>query len=127
MRALIVSIVCFSVLTISWLIFVNYADENIHALTKSIKDDIIVSVSEGDWDAAESQFEELSDKWHKQKKIYNFFYHTSAVNDTDFSIARAKGYIKAEDFSMAIGELHCIKEQLTFLHLNDLITLENIF
>lgn len=127
MRALIISISCFSVLITSWVMFTNYTDENIHALTKSIENDIIVSVSAEDWNTAESQFEKLSDKWHNQKKVYTFFYHTSAINDADFSIARAKGYIKSEDPSMAIGELLCIKEQLVFLHFNELITLENIF
>jgi hypothetical protein len=126
-RALIISIMCFSAIIIAWFVFENYADENIHDLSKSIEDDIMVSVAAEDWDKAESEFKKLSDKWHKQKKIYTFFYHTSAINDTDFSIARAKGYIKSQDASMAIGELHCIKEQLAFLHLNDLITLDNIF
>lgn len=127
MRALIISIMCFSVVIISWLIFENYADENIHALSESIENDIIASVSAEDWDKAESEFNKLSDKWHKQKKVYTFFYHTSAINDTDFSIARAKGFIKSQNASSAIGELHCVKEQLAFLHLNDLIRLDNIF
>ena len=105
----------------------NYADENIHDLTRSIEDDIMVSVSAEDWVKAEEQFKDLSDRWHKQKKIYSFFFYTSAINDTDFSISRAKGYIKTKDASLASGELYCIKEQLAFLHLNELITLDNVF
>ncbi len=127
MRSLIISIICFSILTISWALFVDYADENIHAMTGSIEDIIMKSITTEDWETADYQFEKLTDKWHKKKKVLTFFYHTSAINDTDFSIARAKGYIKSKDASMAIGELLCLKEQLAFLHLNDLITPENIF
>jgi len=126
-KALITSIICFSILTIAWALFVNYADKNIHAMTGSIEDVIMKSISMEDWETADNQFEKLTDKWHKKKKVFTFFYHTSVINDTDFSIARAKGYIKSKDASMAIGELLCLKEQLAFLHLNELITPENIF
>ncbi len=127
MKSLIVSIISIAVLVTVWGIFVNYADKNIHQLMNTIEDDIIISVYEEDWDKASEKFKYLSDKWHKQKKVYSFFFDTSAVMDTDFSIARAKGYIKSQNISLSAGELNCIKEQLGFLHLNELISLDNIF
>jgi hypothetical protein len=47
--------------------------------------------------------------------------------DTDFSIAKAEAYIAMQDVALSMGELSHIKEQLGFLHSNELITLENIF
>ena len=127
MKALIVSAASIVIVIVSWWIFVGYADNNIHELTSMIEDDILESVYSEDWGKAGMQIEDLTDKWHHQKKIYTFFFNTSAVMDTDYSIAKAKQYIKANDLALASGELGCIKEQLGFLHLNELITLDNIF
>lgn len=127
MKALFISIISIGILLTSWGFFVNYADKNLHELTRMIEKDIMISVYSGDWQNAELKYKDLSEKWHKQKKIYTFFFDTSAVMDTDYSIARAKNYIYAEDIPLASGELNCIKEQLGFLHLNELITLDNIF
>lgn len=126
MKALIVSIISLGIIVSGWLIFVNYADNNLHKLIDNIEDDITISVKSEEWDKASDSFNEVSKSWHKQKKIYSFFLDTSAINQTDYSIARAKSYISSEDEPLALGELSCIKEQLGFLHLNELITLENI-
>ena len=127
MRALITSILCVAIIIASWSIFVNYSDKNIHKLRNTIEDDILISVYAEDWDKAEDQLNDLSKKWHKQKKVYSFFFNTMDINDTDFSIARAKNYVYAKDIPLASGELNCVKEQLGFLHLNELITLDNVF
>lgn len=127
MRSLIISIISLAVIVAAWGIFVNYADKNIHELTGIIEDDILENVYAQNWDKAEDQIADLSKKWHDQKKTYTFFFDTAAVMETDYSIARAKHYITAKDISLASGELSCIKEQLGFLHLNELITLDNVF
>ena len=127
MKSLIISVVSIAVLITSWIIFVNYADKNIHQLMNTIEDDIIVNVYEEDWNSASDKFKDLSEKWHKQKKVYSFFFDATAINNTDFSISKAKDYIKSQNISLAAGELNCIKEQLGFLHLNELITLDNVF
>lgn len=127
MKALIISIACMALLITSWCFFVGFSDKTIHGMMNSIEDDILVSVYAENWDKAEDQFDDLSGKWHKQKKVYTFFFNTLDINETDYSIARAKNYIHARDISLASGELNCVKEQLGFLHLNELITLDNIF
>ncbi|QOX65606.1 DUF4363 family protein [Anoxybacterium hadale] len=127
MKALIISAASMVIIIASWGIFVNYADSNLHELTGMIEDDILVSVYSEDWEKAVTQIESLTEKWHKQKKVYTFFFNTSAVMETDYSIAKAKNYIKSNSVPLASGELSCIKEQLGFLHLNELITLDNIF
>lgn len=127
MRALIISIISMAVVIGSWGIFVGYADKNIHELTNMIEDDIMISVYAEDWSTAKAQYKVLSDKWHSQKKVYTFFFDTLPVLEADYSIAKVKHYIYAENVPLAAGELSCIKEQLGFLHMNELITLDNIF
>jgi hypothetical protein len=127
MKSLIISIISMAVIIGSWGIFVSFADKNIHELTDMIEDDIMVSVYDEDWTTAKAQFKELSAKWHSQKKIYTFFFDTLPVLETDYSIARAKHYIYAENVPLAAGELSSIEEQLGFLHMNELLTLDNIF
>jgi hypothetical protein len=126
-KTLFISILGMAVIIASWSIFVNHADDNIHKLINSIEEDILISVYAEDWDNAADQFDRLSKDWHDQKKIYSFFFNTTDINNTDFSIARTKKYISTKDRSLASGELNCIKEQLGFLHLNELITLDNVF
>lgn len=127
MRALVISSISMIVIITGWAFFVNYSDKTLHELTDMIENDIMESVYSENWDKAEAQIEDLSDKWHERKKFYTFFFNTMAINETDYSIAKAKNFIKSNDLSLASGELSCIKEQLAFLHLNELITLDNIF
>jgi len=126
LKSLIISIVSLGVLVMGWCFFVNYADDHLHKLMDEIEDEITISVKNSEWDKASNDFKDLSKSWHKDKKIYSFFIDTSAINETDYSIARAKAYISAENEPLAIGELSCIKEQLGFLHLNELITIDNV-
>lgn len=127
MKALVISFISISVVIAAWGVFVNYSDKSIHGLMNTIEDDIIISVYAEDWDKAEKQFDDMAKKWHKQKKIYSFFFNTMDLNEADYSIARAKDYIHSRDLPLAAGEMNCIKEQLKFLHLNELITLDNTF
>ncbi|HWQ78529.1 MAG TPA: DUF4363 family protein [Anaerovoracaceae bacterium] len=127
MRSLIISFVVMALVVSGWGIFVNYSDKNIHRLMNVIEDDILVSVNAEDWEKASEQIDELSEKWDKQKKVFTFFFDTEDIRDTGFSISRAKNYIKAKNLSLAAGELNLTKEQLEFLHMNELITLDNIF
>lgn len=127
MRTLLISILGMAVVIAGWSIFVNYSDDTIHKLINSIEEDILISVYAEDWEKAASQFDLLSKNWHDQKKIYSFFFNATDINNTDFSIARTKNYIHAKDLPLASGELNCIKEQLSFLHSNELITLDNVF
>jgi hypothetical protein len=127
MKALLVATAAMVIIVSSWGIFVSYSDKEIHELMNTIEDDILIDVYAGDWGKAESQFKQLSKEWHQQKKIYSFFFNNIDVNETDYAIARAKDYIKAKDAPLAAGELNCIKEQLKFLHFNELVSVDNIF
>lgn len=127
MKSFITSIVCLSLLVGGWAIYNYYSDNVLHSFINEIEDNIIIAVEAENWDSADRDFDTLSDKWHDYKKAACFFFETDALNDTDYTIARAKYYIHAKDVSNASGELACLKEQFTFLHFNESIKLQNIF
>lgn len=128
MRNFVVSIICLGLLIGVWVVFDHYSKETIQGYMDQIDNNIIKTVeTEEQWGKAYSDFEALSKDWHKYKKSAAFFLDTEAINDTDYTIARAKYYIKAEDVSNASGELACLKEQLQFLHYNESLSWGNIF
>ena len=127
MRSFIISIVSLLILMVIGIGYSIYSDKELHSYISEIEENIIISVENEDWQAADNDFAKLSRDWHKYKKIAAFFLQTDAINDTDYSIARAKYYIKSKDVSNASGELSCLKEQLTFLHFNETISPQNIF
>lgn len=127
MRNFIIALICLSLLIGAWCVFDNYSDDKLHGYINDIENTIIAEVESGKWDKAYSDFNALSKDWHKYKKHAAFFLDTRAINDTDYSIARSRFYIKAKDDSNSTGELACLKEQLTFLHYNESLDWGNIF
>lgn len=127
MRNFIVSVICLGLLIGAWCIFDNYSDTRLQSYIDQIETAIIPEVEASDWDKAYDDFTAVSDSWHKYKKSAAFFLDTDAINETDYSIARAKYYIKAKDDSNSTGELACLKEQMTFLHYNESLSPGNIF
>ena len=127
MKSLTAALLSVAFILASWGIFVNYSDKNIHKMMNTIDDKILVSIDHEKWEHAEDQFDKLSDRWHRQKKIYTFFFNTAEINNTDYAIARADKYIKEKDAALSAGELNSIKGQLGFLHANELATIDNVF
>jgi hypothetical protein len=126
MRALIISVFCRGVLVTGWGAYDIYSDAKIDVYVNEIENNIIFSIEHDDWETAETAFDRLSDDWHKYKKISTFFFDRRILNETDYSIARTKYYIKANDLSNATGELAYLKEQFAFFHSNESFNLENI-
>lgn len=127
MRSLIVSFLCLALLIGTWAVYSNYSDEKIHSYLNEIENQLIVDVMDGNWDRAESHFSTFEDDWHQYKSVACFFFSTDKINETDYSIAKIKYYIKAKDDSNASGELSCLMEQLKFLHGNESINMQNVF
>jgi len=126
MKSLLASICCLAVLVTAWAIYDHYSDHKLHGFINEIEDKIIPAVEHDNWGHAESAFEKISDDWHKYKKISAFFFDRKSLNDADYSIAKSKYYIKANDLSNATSELACLKEQLSFLHANERFHIQNI-
>ena len=127
MKALIISILCLGVLVAIWTAFDSYSDARLDGYIYEINKLVMPAVEREDWESARAAFDRVSDDWHKYRKISTFFFDRRLLNETDYSIARAKYYIKAEDLSNSSGELASLKEQLTFFHSNESFNLANIF
>ncbi len=127
MKALIISTTFLGVLLLSWWAFSDYADRSLEPLMDMAENQLLQSARKEHWDIAKHQMEEFTEKWHKDKKIYSYFFQTRVINEIDFSIARLGEYVRSEDLTSTSGELAYIKEQLKYLHANEKFTIENIF
>lgn len=126
MRALLTATFILILIVSTWGVFIHHVDDNIHLLIDIIEEDIEVNLEQPNWPGAYAGIKKLSEEWHDQKKVYAFFFSTLDMNEADYALAKAKSYISTENLSLAAGELANLKEQLKFLHSNELITLENL-
>lgn len=127
MRALIIAFVCIALTISTWLLFLNHADESLHQMSAIVEKKVYTEVDKGQWQEAEKDFEQFTDKWHDHKDIYSLFLDHSIIAETDFSIARTKDYIKSKSTALSLAELSCIKEQLKLLHQNEMLSFDNVF
>lgn len=127
MRSFIISIISLLVMIGAYFGFITYTHSELEEMMARIDTEISQSVANEDWPAAQSQFEQLSDQWHDHKHVFSLFLDTSAMLDTDFAIARTRGYMETEEQSSALAELYGIREQMNFLYRNELINIDNVF
>ena len=127
MRSLLVSSLCLAILLAGWCVFYYASAEKSEAYITEIQEVIIPAVRAKDWDTAYAGFKEFGKDWHRYKKAAAYFFDTSALNEADYSIARAEEFIRAKDPSNSAGELAALREQFKFLHKNESISLGNIF
>lgn len=127
MRSLIVSLVTLLLIIGTYFGFATYSHSQLNSLRDQIHGDIAQSVLEENWPAAKAGFQSLEDSWNNRSHVFSFFLDTSAMIDTDLSLARAKAYITAEERSGALAELYEIREKMKFLYENEQISLDNIF
>ena len=126
MRDLIISIVAVALLIGTWLVFFDYSSDNIDSYTHTIKKEILPAVEDEQWEESKLLIKNLSEDWHKYKKVALLFLDTRAVNEIDYTLARSVKYVKAEDVSNSSGELNAMIEQLKFLKKNDEVSAANI-
>lgn len=127
MRNFIISVICLGALIGVWAAFESYSSDKISAYMDTIEQEVIKTVEQEKWDTAYENFQRFSRDWHKYKKKAAFFLDTQAINEADYSIAKALYYIKAKDVSNSSGELSCLREQLKFLEYNESLAVGNIF
>lgn len=126
MRSFFISLFCLLLIVATWTTYSAYSDKKIHEFIGTIEEDILIDIEDGNWEQAQNKFDDLENNWHNYKKSACFFFSTDKLNETDYSVARAKYFIKCKDDSNASGELSCLKEQLKFLHENESISLANL-
>lgn len=126
MRSLTVSVASILLILVIWFGFMAYTKDALTDLTDTLEESIIPSVHAGHWETASEDFYHFSERWHEEKRLFDFFLDNDTMTETDFSIAKAQAYIQARDLGSTLGELSCINEQLRFLYLNEKVTIENL-
>lgn len=126
MRALINATLIIVIIISIWGVFIQHIDDNLDLLISIIEEDVEVNLNQANWSEAAVGMKKLSEEWENQKKVYAFFLSTLDMNEADYAITRIKSYISTEHLALATGELAILKQQLKFLHDNELITLENL-
>lgn len=127
MRSLIISLVTLLLIVGTYLVFITYSHGELNTMRNQIHGEIEQSVLEENWPAAQTGFQTLENSWDSHSHVFSFFLDTSAMIETDLSLARAKAYITAEERAAALAELYEIREKMKFLYENEQISIDNIF
>jgi len=90
---------------------INETDHHFLKYHKEIKR----KVEEGNWEEAMKYADRLDNVWKKKIPIIQFSVERDQINGIDISLARLRGYIKAEDKAGCFAELYETEE-----HWNDL-------
>lgn len=126
MRDLIISIICILILIVPWSIYSGYTSNAMNIYNASIDDRLIPSITSSDWDTAEKEFNIVSEKWDKHKKISAYFISTNDINEIDGTMSKVFYYIKMHDESNASGEVAYLKCKLNLLYENDRVSSPNL-
>lgn len=110
-----------------WYAYETYSDEKLDAYVSAIENELLPAVEAERWSETEALLDSLTMAWSDYREKAVFFFDTVSINETDYTLARVKYYIKAKDFSNAAGELACLSEQLRLLGQNESLLVENVF
>lgn len=127
MRAFLISFLSLALISGVWYAYETYSDDKLDAYRATIKDEILPAIEAERWSEAEAMFDSLASTWTDYREKAVFFFDTISINETDYTLARVKYYIKAKDVSNAAGELACLGEQLKLLGKNESLLIENVF
>ena len=96
----------------------NELAEQIVIVNKEIKND--------SWEMALSKMEETEDKWKEKTRWWPIFLNHEEMDVIEFSLAKAKAYVHAENEALALGQLSELKRMLEHIHEKEQLNIENI-
>ncbi len=126
MRSLWISILSLALVLSIFGVFHVKSQKELARMTTQCQGAIMDAVESEDWTTAGDSFGREYQRWQDYRKTALFFLDTDAINQADQSFAKTLKYIKAEDVSNSSGELLALSRQLTALHQNESVTLQNI-
>ena len=119
MKDLIISIICMLILILPWGFYSKYTTDSIELYNHTIDDELIPAIESRDWEKASAEFDVVSDKWDKHKKISAYFMSTEEINEIEGTVAKAYYYVKMQDESNSSGEVAYLKYKLNVLYNNE--------
>lgn len=104
----------------------NSLQETTDELCRQI-DSISREIEQEKWEAAVKQNEELEQIWQQKARRWPVYMDHQEIDNIEFSLARAKGYIICRDKALSIGQLLELKLMLQHIPAKEALKLENIF
>ena len=126
MKALIISLCIFLFIIILWFFVLNHMDQSLHELIDMIENKIEPAISQENWGEAKEEFLILKERWHEHQGLYNLFIDEASVMEINYANARINVYITKKASVLALSELSFVREHLSALHENELISIENV-
>ena len=80
-----------------------------------------------DWERAERDLAEYTDKWYETKKVWVFFVNQRDLDNIDSSIRQLGVYIENKEKVLAQAELEHLIVLFYIIDENECLTIENIF
>lgn len=126
MKALIISLCIFLLIIILWFFILNHMDQSLHELIDMIENKIEPAILHGNWNEASKEFLILKERWNEHQGLYNLFIDEASIMEINYANARISVFIARKASILALSELSFVKEHLSALHENELISIENI-
>ena len=126
MKNLFISILCLMALIVPWELYDRYSTAAINDYCTILEEQILPSVMENDWDSATMTFRSLDEDWEKFKKISEYFINAQIINEADRLVSKVEYFITTQDQPNAAAISSELRQTLTYLHENEMLSIGNV-
>ncbi|HHW61905.1 MAG TPA: DUF4363 family protein [Syntrophomonadaceae bacterium] len=78
------------------------------------------------WEAAVEENAKLEQAWNGEAKWWPIFLDHQEMDNIEFCMARLKGYINGQDYSLSVGQLSELKLMIQHIPEKEAVNLKNI-
>lgn len=114
------------VIILSGILINSYLDKSSKIIEDGI-DRIEADVRERNWEAAKSDFTQISSKWDKTKVIWSMLVDHIEVDNIDSTLSRIQSHIQTKDYSLSLGEISALRLFVEHIPEKEALSLRNIF
>ncbi len=126
MKNLLISILCLMALIVPWELYDRYSTAAVNDYSTIIENQILPAVMDDDWDSAIVAFRSIDEDWEKFKKISEYFINAQIINEADSLVSKAEYFITTKDKSNAAAISSELRQTLTYLHENEMLSFGNV-
>lgn len=126
MKSLIWPLIIFVIVLLAWGGFSLYTKDSSAVLANSMEN-VYICAQRGDWQQADEYNDIFINDWDKYEKIYALYMESTSLHDVKLSAERCRGYIEAQNQSMAMGESASILSHIKLLQKTDTMEMGNLF
>ena len=126
MKKLLIAVICLLVLIIPWELYDRYSTAAVKGYCTVIEEQILPATVSNDWDTAMTSFQSIKKDWEKFKKISEYFINAQIINEADRLVSKVEYFINTKDSSNAAAISSELKQTLTYLHENEMLSIGNV-